>query len=1448
MTGGATGVRAAPRRWIAWAHVGVLALLAYVPALASSPGRMPADTKLYLYLDPGGLWGRAASTFEPDQFAGWVPHQQITYLWPSGPWYWLFDVAGIPDWVAHRLWIGTLLLAAGAGVRWSGRLLGLAPTAALTAAVVYQTSPYLLPYVSRTSLLLLPWAGLGWILGLTVRGCGPGGEAARPGLVRRLRAWRDPALIALVVATVGSVNAAALLLVAPAPALWLVHAGWARTTPWRRVVGFAARTIALCAVTALWWVAMSVVQARHGAPVLAFSETLADVSRNSTGSEVLRGLGYWLFYIRDPAGPATTASVDYLVSTGGILVSYAVVLVGLCGLALVHWPARRFAALCVAVGTVLAVGVHPLDDPSPLVSLLVPDDGTGLALALRSSTRAVPVLVLGVALGAGALVALLPAATAGLRRPAVGGRGLGAAAVIGLAVLNLPALWTFSLVDPAIDRDERPPEAWSAAAASLDPGAAEHRVLQLPGAEFGTFRWGHTVDQPVVGLADRPLVTRDLLPLGSAATMDLLYALDDRVQEGWFEIDALAPVARLLAADRVWLANDAAFDRFRTARPEPLSDVVTGAAGSSGIGSVVAYGDPVPNVPDVPMVDEEAIADPRVGTPLPPVELVTIDGAPPVVRAKTDSVVVSGSGDGIVDAAAAGLLDGTELVRYSAAIDPDELDGALADARLVVVTDSNRDRAHHWRGSQDVHGHTEPGGPADDVLVPTASDQRLDVFGPADADEQTVAVQAGPVTAVASSYGEPFAYRPEDRATMAVDGDPGTAWTVGDHGDPVGERLRLSVEAPTDDALVLHQVAPDPGGRVIETIAVTVDDGDPFPVALEPASWQGGQTVPLPAPATTAIEIEITAVSVGDQARAASRAGVGFAEVDVGLPPTVEVVRPPRDALDDAAGTPLALVMTRLRTEPTDRWRADPERELIRGFELPDTRDLTATVTLRLDPRAADPLIAEALGRPDAQRAVNARTRLVGAPAAGGTAVVDGDPDTAWITPFDGAEGAVLEIDTPDPVGPRLTVRQPDGPFSPVRALRFDTPSRSVEVDVPPPGPDGTSAVSLGTPLRGPVTLTVTEVDPRTTVDRRYGDVVTLPAAIGEIEGRGLERITDEASRPVQATCDESLLSVDGEPVPLSYRTTVGELLAGEPVTASTCGEPVTLAAGDHRIVSSARGAALTVDRVVLADADRPDRAGAALVPVRTDDHDARHRVVTVDPCPEGCWLVLGEGFNPAWEATLDGSSLGDPELVDGAANGWWLPPASDARTVTFTWGAQRPVTVGLAASVAGVLACLGVVVATAVADGRSRSRPLPAPRRLRPDGPSGGIVPLLRAGVVAAVAGSLLIDVPWAAAAAVVAGAAVVVRRRWPHRAVARRPFEWAAIAATVAVAVAVAYVERRDAPAPDAGWTAAFERLHGLAVFAVLLLAAGAVTARDVDGDASSDAAEPGAGVEAR
>src|SRR5690606_5154006 len=246
-------------RWLERRSWAVLVALAYVPALLSGRGRMPADSKLYLYLDPGRFLGDAAASFDPRQFAGWVPHQHVAYLWPAGPWFWLFEALGVPDWVAHRLWIGTLLAAAGLGVRWCARTLGLTPAAALAAAFVYQLSPYLLPCVSRTSVMLLPWAGLGWIVGLTVR------ATRRADTESRLARWLDPAALALVVLTVGAVNATALAMIVPAPVLWLVHAMWLGDVRWRPALGVAARTALLSAGVSVWWIAMLMIQGRYGA-------------------------------------------------------------------------------------------------------------------------------------------------------------------------------------------------------------------------------------------------------------------------------------------------------------------------------------------------------------------------------------------------------------------------------------------------------------------------------------------------------------------------------------------------------------------------------------------------------------------------------------------------------------------------------------------------------------------------------------------------------------------------------------------------------------------------------------------------------------------------------------------------------------------------------------------------------------------------------------------------------------------------------------------------------------------------------------------------------------------------------------------------------------------------------------------------------------------------------
>ena len=800
---------AALRRVIARADILLLAALAYLPTLASSPGQMPSDTKLYLYLDPGRLVSDAPWSWDTRQFGGWVPHQTISYLWPSGPWYWLFETLGVPVWIAHRLWLGTLLVAGGLGVRWLARRLGLPAAGALVAALIYQLSPYILPYVSRTSLMLLPWAALGWLIGLTMLAAQRGG-------------WRHPAIIALVLATVGAPNATAILMIAPGPVLWLLHATVQREIDWRRALATAGRIGALALLTALWWMSMLSVQGRYGADVLGYSESLEAVSATARAPETIRGMGYWLAYVRDPFAATTTAALDYMSSPGLIVTSFTLVTVGAAGLAITRWSQRRFAAVLVLVGTVLAVGVYPIDDPSPLMSMLASNSRSAPALALRSSTRALPLSTLGLALGAGAFVAAL----AGWLRRRPGRRASRFAAVpaalVGVvAVVNVPVVWTAGFVDPALARDDELPSSWVEAAAALDALEPGFRVLQLPGTEFGAYRWGYTVDPPLPGLTERPLLTRDLLPLGTPALMDTLFALDDRFQQRIVEPASIAPLARLFGVDTIVITGDVAFDRFRTPRPEPTSALF--ADGLPGLGEPIRFGTPFVNEPDVPMIDEESLS--QAGSRRPG----GADRARAGDRSGADHPGGDAfgprrrNGDGIVDAAAAGLIDGTEVLRAAGALSGDDLAAAADDASLLIATDTNRRRAHQWRGSQDVVGFTEDDDlERPDLLRVDPADQRLPVFGPGPSPAETVAVQRGPVRARVTAYGEPFAYRPEDRAVMAIDGDLATAWRVADRADPTGEAIELTLDDPSDTLVLVQPLDPttnrwitgvDRGGR-----------------------------------------------------------------------------------------------------------------------------------------------------------------------------------------------------------------------------------------------------------------------------------------------------------------------------------------------------------------------------------------------------------------------------------------------------------------------------------------------------------------------------------------------------------------------------------------------------------------------------------------------------------
>ncbi len=326
----------------AWlAHV-VLAAVAYIPLLRTAPGMVEDDSKQYLYTDPARFMAQVVSLWNPDVSMGTVTHQYIGYLLPMGPYYASMEALGVPTWVAQRLWTGSLLFLAGAGVLFLLRTLapawrrpgtGSLDTAtvggigAMVAAFAYMLSPYVLQNEARQFALLLPWVGLPWMIGLTARALRTGG-------------WRHPALFALVVALVGSTNAVALILAGVGPVLWV---GWellSGRVRWRRAVSSSLKIAALSAAVSLWWGAGLVVEGGYGMDILRYTESIQTVARTSLASETLRGLGYWFFYGVDKLGLYLPMAGPYMTSLWLVAVSFAVPAVAFLAAFVVRWRER----------------------------------------------------------------------------------------------------------------------------------------------------------------------------------------------------------------------------------------------------------------------------------------------------------------------------------------------------------------------------------------------------------------------------------------------------------------------------------------------------------------------------------------------------------------------------------------------------------------------------------------------------------------------------------------------------------------------------------------------------------------------------------------------------------------------------------------------------------------------------------------------------------------------------------------------------------------------------------------------------------------------------------------------------------------------------------------------------------------------------------------------------
>lgn len=1313
-------------------------LVVWSVAWSVTPGRIAEDTKNDLYVDPWGFLGRALHLWDPQVTWGGPSNQGYGYLFPMGPFFGIGSELA-PMWVVQRVWWGLLLTAGFLGMRGLLRALGVGSDGArVVGALAYVLAPRVVTSIGALSAEIQPQLLAPLVLWPVVLGS-----------TGRLSPGRAATLSGVAALFCGGVNATATLCGLVPTGLWLLT----RTRWWRSRLTWSW-VAAVLAATA-WWLGPLLLMSRYAPPFLDWIENARAVMQPVGMLDVVRGTTHWLGHIMTPGGAWWQAGNELATRPLLIVLTSVVAALGLGGLALRGTPHRRWLWTSLILGALLLTVTHSGALASPWVDEFQSAFDGPLA-PLRNIHKVDLLVRLPLAVGVAHVVGRL-AAVRSPRAVRSAGPLLAAVAVV------LAAGPAFTGAIAVRGTFEGMPRHWVDAGRWLDAHGEEGQTLLLPAANFGEYRWGRTIDEPLRALTAAPYAVRDAVPLAPAGTIRLLDEVERRFQTGR-SLDGGAEVLRRAGVAHLVVRNDLAPEE--SGQP-PVAFARSSVRSTPGVDFRQGFGQT--------FIDAS-------GERVFPVEIYDLGGATssPVELWEASAVTgASGASEDLLALADAGRLHGPVV------FDGDRSEELAPGSR--VDTDGYRAR-ERWFGAPRGQDLTS-------TLTREAAVDAPDYRPwPDDALRASATVDGVSAVTASSSIAEDLSFaglNPAHRPFAAVDGDPGTSWAAMWDERPT---LRVDLDEPTEfDHVTVTGLVDDVrlGSVAAPTrLRVSTDRG-----SVTATLGDGPTEVAVGAGAHAWLRIEILETDTDDPGTAIT----GLVDVSIpGVTPREGVrlaERPEDDPVPGAVVLGSGLAgrdgCTSMDEFPVCLGGATvaPEQNgsLRRVLDGALPGDWTGEGSLQSGAAPETSL----QGSPDVS--VTASSVRNASPQASPSAVVDGDDRTAWSPAFDDET-------------PELTFTFERDVT--VDVLRFQTrndwaarAAPAVVIDI------GGKQVTRRIQANG-----VVDIPPTTgrTLHLEFirvaGERETATNAALELEALDLGATTFAPPRSeVTATCGQGpRLVVDGHVVPTAATVHRDDVFGAGTGSWRACA-PVTFDESQEHTVEvgpwrgfSARSAVLTRTGGTTPSTDPQP------VEVTTDGASLTGAVIAHDTARV---LVMDQNANRGWVARVGGTELAG-QVIDGRRQAF-VVPAGVAGDLHVEFAPERTyrglLLLGLALAVGLVVAAAGVALRRApVVLAVDASPRVDASARHRQAGPW-----LLLAG---ALVGGVLVSGPLGGVVALLAG---FVAQRWTRVAVGR-------IRGAVVAGIVVACGVAQAVVAPGSVGGAVFEGTLRLVLVAVVAFAA--------------------------